>query len=225
MAWFLYSVFLSARVAIIFWNFAYMLEEENFFGPNMLRTDIALASIVFFLLVLTHADTAPNSPRDTYINLVIGRVTLDVLDTVTLLEVLFFIESRIVISFELHKTIIAIACINLILPTIPLLILSKTQFGKERVPKILDTLHITLYLIAVNLPSLVVRLVLWHVHEQNVSVFVIKNVLSIGMTVKKIHDHIIEIQQEDVDGVLKEGNHEGHEIELQMKEGQPTTEL
>lgn len=239
IAWGTYSVFLATKVAIIFVHFAFELKENDFFGPNTLKINLALASVVFLLLVMSHHDAEEKSERHFYIDVMIGGVTMDVLDTVAFLEVLFIEESRVVLPFSIHYAIVAVAVLNLILPTIPLLILSRTQFGRGIMPRLLYTIHITVYMFVINVPLLVIRLLLWHVHSENISVFLMKNVLALGIAIKKIHASAMKIPQDSVDGTearpgkeeergLGERERKPEEIELEVKYGAdntPTTEL
>jgi CECR6/TMEM121 family len=55
---------------------------------------------------------------------------------------------------------------------------------------------------------LVIRSVIWHVHKKEASVFVIKNVLGIGIAVHEIHAKMMDVQ---VIGVPTEFN--GHEMD------------
>ena len=214
ISWGFYAAFVATKVAIIFRTIAYKLNEEMIFGPNTLKAGVALSSVVFLLLVLTHQPTDVNSDHQVYINRLIGSVSIDILDVTDFLEVIFIQESRIFLTFAMHNTIVGVSCVNIMLPTIPLLILSRTRYGQNEMPKVLHTLYTVLYMLAVNLPMLVIRLLLWNVHSQNVSVFVIKNVIHIGMIVKTVHENVLDVSaQRDSDaGATRHGV---HEIQLQ----------
>ncbi|KAK2187537.1 hypothetical protein NP493_162g02019 [Ridgeia piscesae] len=196
ISWGFYSVFIAAKVAIIFRTIAYQLNEEMIYGPNTLKAGVALSSVSFLLLVLTHQPTNVNSDHQMYINRLIGSVSIDILDTTDFLEVIFIQESRIFLTFSMHNTIIGVSCINLMLPTIPLLILSRTRYGRAEMPKVVHTIYTVVYMLAVNLPMLVIRLLLWNVHSQNVSVFLIKNVIHIGMIIKLVHDNVVDVEEQ-----------------------------
>ena len=214
ISWGFYAAFVATKVAIIFRTIAYKLNEEMIFGPNTLKAGVALSSVVFLLLVLTHQPTDVNSDHQVYINRLIGSVSIDILDVTDFLEVIFIQESRIFLTFAMHNTIVGVSCVNIMLPTIPLLILSRTRYGRNEMPKVLHTMYTVLYMLAVNLPMLVIRLLLWNVHSQNVSVFVIKNVIHIGMIVKMVHENVLDVSaQRDSDaGATRRGV---HEIQLQ----------
>ncbi|KAI0213663.1 hypothetical protein LSAT2_001280 [Lamellibrachia satsuma] len=231
VTWGFYSVFVAAKVAIIFRTIAYKLNEEMVFGPNTLKAGVALSSVAFLLLVLTHQPTNVNSDHQVYINRLIGSVSIDILDITDFLEVIFIQESRIFLTYELHNTIIGVSCINLVLPTIPLLILSRTRYGRDEMPKVMHTLYTVLYMLAVNLPMLIIRLLLWNVHSQNVSVFLIKNIIHIGMIVKTVHENMVDVSNQWNAAGRPQGGIE--EIQLQSMAapvaqpltGQPVTQL
>ena len=230
IAWGVYAIFLSAKIGIIYRNIAPTLIEDDFFGPNMLKCTLACSAIIFFLLVVTHHDAEPQSKQQGYINSLTGSVTMDVLDTVSLLNILFLQVSRIFLSFEMHHTIIAIGIINVLLPVVPLLILSKTRFGHGKMPELLHTIHTIVYLLAINLPNLVIRLLLWHLRNGDISVFVIKNVMGIGLTIKAIHQGMAKVSEvEGVDGGVVAHNKEMTAMTESTfdKDGKniPTTEL
>ena len=53
--------------------------------------------------------------------------------------------------------------------------------------------HKVAYYVVVNLPFLVVRLVIWHLHDKHVSVFLVKNVLGIFLAVQHLHEWAVDI--------------------------------
>ncbi len=177
MAWLVYSIPLAVRMALLFENVVQTLDEKDYFGPNTLKLAIASAAFICLLLIATHHDAPLGSSEHSFISGLSKGATFDILDTVAILEILFIYDSHIFLTFEMHKTIIAIAFINLLLPTIPLLILSRTRFGKEGMTTGLKIAHTLIYMVCVNVPLFVIRLILWHVRNLNISVFLIKNIL------------------------------------------------
>jgi len=59
----------------------------------------------------------------------------------------------------------------------------------------LKFLHKVIYYIVVNLPFFVVRLVIWHLHDKHVSVFLVKNILGMGLAVQHLHEVLVEMSQ------------------------------
>ncbi len=217
MAWFLYSLLLAVRVGIIFEDCVEYLDEENVFGPNTLKVMIALSGIIFILLVCTHHDAESSSPRYTFIQNIMHSVTLDILDTVTILNLLFVQESKIFFTFSMHRVINGIACINLIIPTMPLIVLSRTRFGEKSMSSNLKTAHTFLNLCVVNLPMFIIRMYVWHQLNKDISVFVVKNVLGICFTIRGLAQHMCTAKDstDGVDGkkVKVDDTVEGNELE------------
>ncbi|XP_071083390.1 transmembrane protein 121B-like [Haliotis cracherodii] len=184
-AWFVYSIILAVRVGIIFKNFAWKLKEEDFFGPNTLKIAVALSALVFVLLLLSHHDAPPKSERQKHIDILTQTVVFDILDSVDVLDVFFEKENvdALKILPGLDWGIICIACANLIIPTLPLMALSRIHFGYKFLPETLETLHKMLLLLVINTPLFTLRLILWHRLDQDVSTFIMKNFLVIGLVI------------------------------------------
>ncbi|XP_046544493.1 transmembrane protein 121B-like [Haliotis rubra] len=189
LAWLVYSVSLVARMAIAFNKFSFKLSEDSFFGPNTLKTSLALASCVFVLLLTSHHDAAPASERRRYIEDLTGTVVFDVLDTVDVLEVMFDKSSRDMLLPGLQQSILLVAGLNLIIPTVPLITLNLTNFGYKKMPKRLVALHKLLVVLVVNVPNLIVRLVLWHGFSVGISPFMLKNLILISIVLYEFYEH------------------------------------
>ena len=206
ISWLIYSVLIAIRIGIIFKYIAPSLEESMMYGPNMLKTGLSLSSIVFFFLVIAHVEAEPKSIIDQYVTGIIGRVTIDILDSVQFLELLFIHDTHIFLTFNMHNAIVAIGCVNLILPTFKLAILSGWHFGEKRMDKLLETFSLLFYLLVINVPLLVIRILLWSVHSSDVSVFIIKNILSLCMSIKAIHDHFVDLGKDETDASNQQEN-------------------
>ncbi|ESO88784.1 hypothetical protein LOTGIDRAFT_165197 [Lottia gigantea] len=177
--WLVYSLLLAIRVGLIFKNFAWKLKEENFFGPNTLKVTISLSAVVFFLLLQSHHDAPLNSRREHQIEKLTKTVIFDILDSVDILDALFSKSTKDVLLPGLEVCIIIIACLNLILPTLPLMTLSRIHFGYKITPRNIETLHRLLLLFVVNAPLLSIRIILWHKLDQDISTFIVKNIFVI----------------------------------------------
>ncbi|XP_076088389.1 uncharacterized protein LOC143058816 [Mytilus galloprovincialis] len=216
ISWFAYSTLLAIKVGIAFKDFAFLLSEYIFFGPNTLKTTIALGGIVFALLLATNHDAKPGSPRRKYIDELTGTVIFDILDCVDSMEMLFFKEERDTFPTGVDDAIIAIALINFILPTIPLITLSKTKYGEAKLSHKLVMIHKVLLAFVVNLPLLITRMILWHGLSRGISIFSLKNVIVIGMTSVDLYETLEggenKQTQNNNDGVASSG-HDGPAVE------------
>lgn len=52
-----------------------------------------------------------------------------------------------------------------------------------------------MYYVVVNLPFFIVRLIIWHLHDKHISVFLVKNVLGVGLAVQHLHEIVLEVSR------------------------------
>ena len=188
VSWLLMSVSVSAKVSVIIIHCIEDLEEEaaTFWSANTLKTTIALGACIFLLLLITQHDAALGSEGRRYIEELTGTVVFDILDTVEIFDILL---EREALWHALEETILGVAVVNLLLPTVPLFTLARTQFGRKKLHKRLIYLHRILVVMVVNVPNLIVRMVLWHGHSMGISPFTLKNVVLIVLTAYEFYEH------------------------------------
>lgn len=191
LSWLLISTSVAIKTIIAFNEFASHLVEDDpsFFGPNTLKTAIALGSCVFFLLLTTQHNSIVGSDRRRYIEELAGTVVFDILDTVDILEILFDAAKVELFWKGLKEIILAVVTMNLLIPTIPLMTLCQTEFGHHRPDPWVTNLHTFLIAVAVNLPILMVRLILWNVFSLAISPFTLKNCMLLSMTAYDFYQH------------------------------------
>ena len=180
VAWLVYATVLDIKVGVIFASFSTNLDEDYFFGPNTCKTSIALAGLVFITFLNTQHD-ARHGDRRALILTLTATVLVDILDGVDNLDNLFEKDIRDTFPPGLDDAMIAICCINFLLPTIPLLTLSLTRFGLHPLPEKLETLHKLGVAYLVNLPLLITRMITWHGLAQGISIFTLKNIIVLGV--------------------------------------------
>ncbi|KAK3089493.1 hypothetical protein FSP39_004031 [Pinctada imbricata] len=185
---------------------SYLLDEDMFFGPNTLKTALALAGVLFLLLLSSLHDAKPGTERKRYIEELTGTVIFDILDGVDSMEILFIKEDRDDFPPGLEDTIIAIACINFILPTIPLLTLNRTKYGLAKMSQKLVMIHKICLAFAVNLPLLITRMILWHGLNHGVSIFSLKNIIVMAMISYDFYEHHEVEEEREERGNKGEGN-------------------
>ena len=188
IAWFCYTVLLDIKVIVIFKTFSTDLDEIYFFGPNTLKTTIALSGIVFLSFLATQHDLRHGPRKELMVSLT-GTVIFDILDGVDILEHLFDKDIRDTYPPGLDDAIIAFFCINLILPTVPLFTLAKTKFGLRKLPKKLELFHKLSIAYLINLPLLIMRMITWHGLSQGISIFSLKNVIAMGVVTFEVLEH------------------------------------
>ncbi|XP_041349907.1 uncharacterized protein LOC121369114 [Gigantopelta aegis] len=188
-AWLVYSTALVARMVIILDRFAHILDEKNFFGPSTLKTTLALASCVFLFLLVALHNTKISSERRRYIEELTGTVIFDIFDTVDIIDVLFDKEARDLFTPGMRPAILAVSGGNIIIPTVPLITLSITNFGRKKMTKRFVSIHKLAVTLLINVPNLVIRMVMWHGFSVGISPFIMKNLLLIGIVLYEFYEH------------------------------------
>lgn len=187
-AWFVYSVFLGVRVFIIYRDFAWELKEDISFGPNALKITVSATGFVYVLLLLTHHDAIPCTSRRYYIEELSGTVLIDVLDSVDVLNIFFNKSNVDDLPKGVDLAILVIASVNFIVPVLPLMTLSRFHFGHKPLIHWLGVAHKLCLVFLVNLPLFIIRMLLWHVLNQDISIFPMKNIVMIFLVFHDLFD-------------------------------------
>ena len=190
VAWLVYAVGYTIQISFIFKTFAHKLENAEtttIFGQNLLKLSLTITPMLFLLLIHAHHDAAPNTRRKYYIEKISGGVTIDLMDSIEILEILFT-DLNLPIDFE--NAIVAFACINVFLPTLALHALKqKKLWHGHGVLFPSKVLYNFCYICLVNVPFFVIRVLLWASYKQDVSVFLAKNIILIVMNLWDIVEH------------------------------------
>ncbi|XP_059143083.1 uncharacterized protein LOC131930559 [Physella acuta] len=187
--WLSISINASVKIVLIIHKNAMELEKDpSFFGPNTFKTAVALGSCIFLLLLITQHDAPRRSAEWKYIDDLTDTVVFDILDTVDILDVFFNCDDRDSLWDGLEEIILAQSVLNLVLPTVPLVTLCCTGFGKTRISKHLVYIHRLLVVLVVNVPNLVTRFVLWHGVSVGISPFVLKNIILICLALSEFYE-------------------------------------
>ncbi|KAL4233650.1 hypothetical protein ACF0H5_008332 [Mactra antiquata] len=188
VCWLVYAVVTDVKVVTIFTTFSHDLKEHAFFGPNTLKSSLALSGLVFLSFLPTQHDVRHGNRKDLITSLT-AVVIFDVLDGVDFLETLFEKEVRDSFPPDLDDVIIGLFCINMILPSVPLFTLAKTQFGLQKLPEKLELLHKFSIAYVINLPLFITRMVTWHGLSQGISIFLLKNLIAMGLVTFELLEH------------------------------------
>ena len=191
IAWLAYSVHLIPQVGTIFKRFSDKLDKESFLNPNFLKLTLSITPLLFVCLIYSHHKTQESFARKTYVQMLVGSVTLDLFDSVEMLEYLFDKEH---ISALVENAIIAFSCINFSLPVLALYELKNNAFDETgQVPIVsFKLLYVLSFLCFVNIPFLVIRAYLWDVYKLDVSILITKNILGIYFGIAEIFEYYSE---------------------------------
>ncbi|KAH9496317.1 hypothetical protein Btru_010586 [Bulinus truncatus] len=187
-AWLVYSVILAVRVGIIYKDLAFQIEQELIFDKNLLKVTVAISGLVFLLLVASHHNATPGTTARNQINLLSGLVPFDIIDATDVLSIFFFKENRDSLQPVLTWFVITIACMNLVLPAVPLMMLSNSRFGAQPITISLEYLNKLIHIFIINLPLLAIRLLLWQKDNLEISPLIVKNVVLVVVLAIELYD-------------------------------------
>ena len=209
LTWFLYSFTFCIKISIIFGS-KYNIINRHYdeIDAQGCKFIIGLCSVVFLLLVLVHQDKSSTSIH--HIETYSKTVSIDLLDIVQFLDLLIINETGVMMTFELHNTILNVACLNVILPLVILMSFSKTQFGKLSFSVGLEVIHF-LYQLCLNVPMAILRSFVYSTLDILSSTFLLKNLLSMLLAGKNFFAHVLD----SYDATLSEP---GNNVEIETSE-------
>lgn len=190
-----YSVYILTiflRTVLIFvedFNDIKEQKSELEFGEKM-SIYLGLTAVVFFLFSLCHQNAHPNTQRKHLLGILAGAVTLDVVDIVEFMELLF--DDVKTEPDSLLICVMVFSCLALFVPCVALFNLSKSNFGARQPDKRFHVLYLLLNLFLVNVPFLIIRLLVKLHHEEGImSVMIIKNAILIAASCREFyHVHV-----------------------------------
>ena len=202
IAWVVYAAHLVPQVAILFKLTVHLLDDNRLFGPNLLKMNLCLTPMLFLFLVFGHDDAKSHSSRKYYLEKMTAAVTLDLFDSVEMLEYLFDKEK---ISPAIENSILAFSCTNIFLPTFALFELKYNKFhdSGEVSPVSFKFIYICSFMLLVNVPFLVLRMILWHGYHLEISVLLAKNVLGVVMGLVEVCEFFGEQRPQRCDNCMK----------------------
>lgn len=206
IAWLVYSLLLVGKVATCFRLFYDQLRplssihnttdnyNSKILDDHLLKLGLCLSALIFVFLLEAHHYTPLGSTRQLYITYLMTAIALDILDTVSFIDLLWQ-NKELSWSFPLwlEITILCIGCANLVLPTFALLKLSFTR--NQRILMISDRVWSFFYVLLVNGPFLGFRIYLYILvkwiekdkgREYDASIFAIKNIAMIYIALREL---------------------------------------
>ena len=190
--WIIYAVCLVPRIVILYRKDVSNLLEERILGPNFCKVAVSCTPLIFMLLVYALHDAKQVTARKYFLASMIGTVTLDLFDSIDLLEFLFSPEDQNMFPRPILDATLAFACINIFLPTFALIELKVNRFDGQVNSLPFRIMYEGCYVFLVNLPNLLIRSVLWHKYNADVSVLIMKNVMCICLGLGEIMRYFTE---------------------------------
>ncbi|XP_071816596.1 uncharacterized protein [Apostichopus japonicus] len=180
LSWIVYAVVLCFKVNHMFFYFSESLEANaSLYSSTSLKLIISMAGIAFLLLVYCHHRDIRQEDYKLIMEKISISACLDILDCLSLLNILFVNDVGFEVPYTLDRTVRAFSCICILLPMFPLFLLRILQ--RENPSRKWYSLSLitqtALYFIFVNVPLFSIRLHLWITHEIDISTFFTKNVI------------------------------------------------
>ena len=192
IAWIVYILLLTPRVVIMMHKHASKLKEEDVLGPNYLKVAISSTPLIFLLLIYGYHNGKLSESRKYYIASLVGSVCLDLFDSIDLLEFLFIPEEKRVFPQQFLDASLAFSIINFFLPTLALIEIYVNGFTGRVTSLSFKVVYVFCYAFLINVPNLVIRSVLWHYYNSDVSVLIMKNVMCIALGVTEMCEYFGE---------------------------------
>lgn len=194
-SWLFYVMILVTKIAVIFESgLIESLSAKNHFGPQLLKVTIACASFVFLLLVEGHNWTKRGTPRYSYVTSVCAKTGIEIFDSVAFLSILM--EGPKNLSEPFKDVILILSAINFFLPSVKLYQLSFPDFSIHKMSLPITIIYLFLHMSCIDIPFLTIRLYLWLAYRENASMFLMKNILSILLTLRCMYPELVEFKHE-----------------------------
>lgn len=192
IVWIIYAICLVPRIAILYRKDVSTLLEANILGPNYCKVAVSCTPLIFMLLVYALHDAKQIAARKYFLASMVGSVTLDLFDSIDLLEFLFSPEDQMKFPRPILDATLVFACINIFLPVLALTEIKVNRFNGQVTSLPFAIMYEGCYVFLVNIPNLVIRSVLWHRYNADVSVLIMKNVMCICLGCGEIMRYFTE---------------------------------
>ncbi|XP_054751750.2 uncharacterized protein LOC129257453 [Lytechinus pictus] len=209
-AWVFYSIILVAKVWYMFGDFAenftstgyynishssrgaVKFQDSEIYSSTSLKVILSLTGPLFLLLAYAHHDEIHNSKYKLLMEKLGTTASLDVLDSLMLLGLLFINDTKILLSFNLDHAIKFFTCCCFVLPSLPLFILRIVgqRKAEDNNFRIILVINSALYLFLVNFPFLCIRCYLWFRHDVDISTFITKNVMNLFRGILDVYNEV-----------------------------------
>ncbi|KAF6031258.1 hypothetical protein EB796_010494 [Bugula neritina] len=192
LGWFLYATLLGTRIAIIFKKDV-QLESEI----SDLRLTISGTALICVMFTIGHHHNKESLARRASILSLARNFTIDLLDTVEILNVLFEIakEHKTDFPLVLEDIVLAIVTLNLLRPSVSLISLFMDHFSTRRRALEIKIAKTIMELLLLNIPLLTIRIYLSVHYGEFLSVFLVKNIMGSIVGMVEIYDCVYDIYE------------------------------
>ena len=179
IAWLVYVALLCPRIVFLFHDLVKTLDEKDVLGPNFLKMAVSCTPIIYFLLVYGSHTSRSHTAKHLSVQGIAAAGALDLFDSIDLLEFLFLPEEGIKFPRGYLHASLTFACVSFFMPVLSLYGLRYKALPGRLSSVSFKIIYEVLNLLIINLPNLIIRSVLWHKYDMDVSVLLMKNVMGI----------------------------------------------
>ncbi|XP_018915573.2 uncharacterized protein [Bemisia tabaci] len=211
MSWLVYILFLLVKIIIIYWSgLSLNLKTTDLLGPQTLKMTIAFTSITFMLFVEAHNWDFVSAERRAYVTTVCVKTGFEIFDSVDMLSLITdqqqeerkerasHLPDSVLIPYE--NLIFTLVALNFILPFLSLYKLSLPDKQNQSNLSLMIPVHVLyhlLHLFFVDLPFLSVRVYAWIMFHTEISMFLMKNLLHIIISIRSIYPELRKMATQD----------------------------
>ena len=180
--WIVYILIFTGSVAFIFFKVAEKLEQSDWLSPNLLKSVLCITPA---LLVLVPQLTISRSHRKAVLSTSVFAA-LNIFDGIEMLEIILMQKERkdFDLNDSLEIAIIVCACLSFVITSVGLTRSKFVSRGRIVLNDDEDAVYCTLLeILFTNVSFLVLRIIVWACCGYEASIFIAKNLISLGIGV------------------------------------------
>eukprot|EP00106_Octopus_bimaculoides_P017933 XP_014785375.1 PREDICTED: uncharacterized protein LOC106880078 isoform X1 [Octopus bimaculoides] len=198
-AWFIYSSATALKIILIFTSvpqFKSKWQKNTLTSMSTSQAAVGFTSLIFFFMIMSNVHKSTNRKMKNFIHEVGATVPIDLLDTMDLMELLYEEEKAKHLHVNIIRLVLGIVVINLTLPILPCVVIHRGRTHTSNMFRRLVFAQKVIQIVLINLLFISVRLVLWAMFNEKFSIFILKNVLMIGILLSDIFSVYKEVHEE-----------------------------
>ena len=202
--WLSYVITLLVNIWIIFGTIGDKLDSRKFLGPNILKGVLCVTPPLLLLLLHNADDLDRSNARKHLVSKLSFRMVVDLFDVVSMIDIvmedkghgstsysnanIIINETQPTIATSSLTTIPEVASLSLLM-SLWQLFENKLSRDYTKIRFRTTVLRNLVQIVLVNLPSLIIRLVVYAMHKKDESIFITKNIISIVWSTLDIRAH------------------------------------
>lgn len=178
--WLVYIILLLIPMVILIWGvIAQDIDNNSFFGSNVLKITLCFSPVLALLLLTSVSDSRKHKDL---IGRLSGSAVLEIFDHIGMLDTLLASYGSLKpLPTAFRIVIVGSVCFSLCLSPLEMLENKSLTHPRSEKRKFCDIILMVLQMLIVNIKLLVFRLVMWLYYKHDASIFMAKNVIVLGI--------------------------------------------